>query len=139
MKKDPKNQRPYKAPYDEVWAENRKRFRDNTGANLTLNKDTGYLEVVGRDGFTAQDKKEFIRRFRMCSSFAAVSASIPIDVQAVYDAMLFDLKFRADVNACNLLDNRPLKLNDALKEAQVNEKSAVVDDLLLKAKKYSSQ
>ena len=123
--------------YNAVWIENRKRFRKRlTGTRLTLDKDTGYLEPVGRDGFLADDRRVFIERFKVCDNIKQICISLNITEGTVYDAIVVDTKFRNDVNACFLIPNREHQLNNGLKDIKRSETESVLKDLFSKAKEY---
>lgn len=124
--------------YDEVWIANRLRCRKGAnGKKLSLDKYTGYLEARTKTGFTGEDKKVFIDRFRICKSMANVAKSVPVDVQAVYDAIALDPKFREEFKKCLLLDGRFNKLNNAMIQSKIADSQALISGLLEKAKNYT--
>lgn len=123
--------------FDETWIANRLKFRKTLkGTRLTLDPITGYLEPVGRDGFTAEDRKTFIERLRICNNYAQICKSLNITTGSFYDAIVVDRKFRDDVNAANKIENRNKQLNNSLAQVDVNQKEAVIKDLMERAKKY---
>lgn len=123
--------------FDETWVANRFRYRKTLkGKNLTLDPDTGYMSPKVPYGFKAVDRAVFIERLRICNNIAEICRSIPIDLQTFYDAIAVDTKFREDVNQAYTIENRALHLNDGLVEMKKEEKTAVINDLMEKAKKY---
>lgn len=126
--------------FDEVWISNRLRYRKTANSRkLVKDKITGYLESYTRNGFNGEKKKLYIDRFRICKSMAGVAKSIPIDIQAVYDAIAVDPLFREEFKKCLLLDGRFNKLNNALIESKIVESQSLISELLKKAEKYKDQ
>ena len=123
--------------FNEIWCANRKRQRKTlTGTRLALDPDTGFLNPVGRDGFTSEDRAAFVERLRICSNITQVCKSIPIDVQSFYDAVAVDQGFRKAVNeACNI-PGRAKQLNEGMKAIKHQEKTDVVNELFKAAEKY---
>jgi hypothetical protein len=116
--------------YDDVWAANFKRMRRTLkGTRLTVDPVTGYLEPVGRDGFTADDRATFIERLKVCSNITQICKSIPIDKMTFFDALVVDAKFRKDVNEALLIEGRATQLNDSLANIRYEEKKTVIEDL----------
>lgn len=108
---------------------------------MRLDEATGYLEPKDKRGFSAEMRKTFVDRFRVCSNMTAISRSINIDIQSVYDAIAVDPKFRKDIIACNTpdsngIDKRSKKLNDELVKLAASEKSQVISDLQARRAKY---
>lgn len=97
----------------------------------------GYLESPTTIGFKAVDRKLFIERLKICKNWAQICRSIPVDRQAVLDAVAVDEKFRADVNAAEALPNRAIQLNEGLVTSKHAEQQAILDDLKERAKKYT--
>lgn len=125
--------------FDETWISNRLRYRKtHTNNKLVKDKLTGFLESYSRHGFNGEKKKVFIDRFRICKSMAGVAKSIPIDIQAVYDAIAVDPLFREEFKKCLLIDGRFNKLNNALIESKIVESQSLISELLKKAEKYNT-
>lgn len=123
--------------YDNIWVSNRFRYRKTLkGTRLTKHPVYGYLEPVGRKGFTAEKRKTFIDRFKICSNMKQIADSIEITMGSIYDAIAVDDKFREDINACNEIPGRSKKLNNELKSLEVREKNQIIADLGRKLKDY---
>lgn len=123
--------------FDATWIQNRFRQRKGlTGTRQTKDPVTGYLEPVGRKGFTAANRHIFIERMKICSSVAGVARSIPIDVQSVYDATAVDTKFREEMNVCWELEGRAVKLNTAIEQIEAVAKDDIIADLAKKMERY---
>lgn len=123
--------------YDQVWIENRFRYRKGMkGSALRLHEETGYLESTNQRGFSAEMKDTFIKRFMLCNNMKQICESVNIDIQAVYDAIALDKKFRDDINYCNEQKGRKKQLNDELLEQAVSEKTAIISELTNKMDKY---
>jgi len=103
---------------------------------MRINDETGYLEPTTRRGFDSERKKVFIQRFSLCSNMKAVCRSIFIDVQAVYDAVALDVKFRTDFIRAYSIVERGNRLNDELVDLANSEKQTIVNDLNNKINKY---
>ena len=117
--------------YDQIWVSNRFRYRKTlTGTRLTKHPVYGYLEPVGRKGFTAEKRKTFIDRFKVCSNMKQIAKSVEISMASVYDAIAVDDKFRDDVNACNEIPGRTKKLHNELASLTVKEKNQTINDLM---------
>lgn len=116
--------------FDSIWVSNRKRYRKTlTGTRLTKHPVYGYLEPVGRKGFTAEKRKTFIDRFKICSNMQQIANSVEITIASVYDAIAVDDKFREGINACNEIPGRSKKLNNELASLEVKEKNQIITDL----------
>lgn len=117
--------------YDAVWVSNRFRYRKTlTGTRLTKHPVLGYLEPVGRKGFTAEMRKTFIDRFKICSNMKQIAKSVEISMASVYDAIAVDTKFREDINTCNEIEGRSKKLHNELESLKVTEKNQTISDLM---------
>ncbi len=124
--------------FDQIWIENRFRYRKGMrGTAMRLDEATGYLETTTRRGFTAEMKDIFIKRFTVCSNKKAICRSLFVDVQAVYDAIALDKKFREDYMKCDQIIKRNPHLNNELVVLANSEKKTIVDDLTSKLEKYS--
>ena len=116
--------------FDAVWVENRKKYRKNLkGTRMTVDPITGYLEPVGRKGFSADYKNTFIERFRVCNNMKQIAESLKFDQATIYDAIAVDKKFRDDVNACYLIEGRSKQLRDKLEEIVSEQKNQIIADL----------
>lgn len=125
------------AKFDETWIANRFRYRKTlTGSRLVLDEETGYMQSPDRRCFTAEQRKTFIDRFKICANAAQIARSIPIDIQSVYDAIAVDQKFRNDFLAADKIPGRSKQLNDELKKLATSEKSRILTDLSNKLDKY---
>ncbi len=123
--------------FDQIWIENRFRMRKAmTGTALILDQQTGFLEPATKRGFSAEQKATFIKRFEVCNNQRQVAKSVRIDIQAVYDAIALDEKFRAEFVRCMGLTGRTKHLNDELIKLSTSEKNAIIADLLKKTEKY---
>lgn len=117
--------------YDAIWVSNRFRYRKTlTGTRLTKHPVYGYLEPVGRKGFTAEKRKTFIDRFKICSNMKQIAKSVEITIASVYDAIAVDEKFRDDINAHNEIEGRSKKLHNELASLKVREQSDTITDLM---------
>lgn len=103
---------------------------------MVVDPPTGYLEPVTRRGFTGEMKKVFIDRFKICSNRTQIAESVFIDIQAVYDAIAVDEKFRNDFLACENLEGRKKQLNNSLVELAASAKNQTISDLSREARKY---
>ena len=125
------------AKFDETWIANRFRYRKTLkGSRLKLDEETGYLQSPDRRCFTAEQRKTFIERFRICSNAAQIAASIPIDIQSVYDAIAVDKQFRTHFLEADKISGRSKHLNDEIKKYAVSEKKQIITDLSGIAGKY---
>lgn len=125
------------AKFDALWVANRTRYRKTIkGSRMRLDDVTGYLEPSHRRGFSAEMKKTFIARFKVCSNMTAIAKSVNIDLQAIYDAIAIDPKFRADIQKCNENTQRSKQLNSEMEKLAVSEKVQVITDLAKAAEKY---
>lgn len=125
------------ARFDQIWIDNRLRYRKSLhGTRLQKDPETGYLMHFTRQCFSIEKKLTFMARFRVCSNMAAICRSIPIDLQAVYDALALDQKFREDFLAADQIPNRSKRLNDELKKLACVEKTKVITDLSNKLDLY---
>lgn len=123
--------------FDETWIDNRRKRRKTLkGTKLDLDPVTGYLEPFTRKGFTAYQKCTFIERLKICKNYNQICKSIPIDLQAFYDAVALDTKFREEVNKANLIENRSMQLENALVSIKIEEKENILKDLMKKAEGY---
>ncbi len=118
------------ATFDATWVANRFRYRKRlTGTRLRLDDVTGYLEPSDRRGFSAEMRKTVVERFRVCSNMAAICRSVNIDIQAFYDAIAVDPKFRNDIIACKSNPDRSKRLNDEMIKLASSEKVQVLTEL----------
>lgn len=125
------------AIFDQIWIENRFRNRKGmVGTALRLDPETGYLEPTTRRGFSAEQKATFIKRFEVCNNQRQVAKSVRIDIQAVYDAIALDNRFREDFVRCIGIAGRTKRLNDELIKLSHSEKNEIIADLLKKTAKY---
>ncbi len=125
------------ANYDQIWIDNRFRYRKTLrGSRLRKDDITGYLEPADRRGFSAEMRKTFIDRLRVCSNMADISRSVNINIQSVLDAIAVDPKFRQDVIEANKNTQRSKRLNDELTKLAASEKTQVLTDLGLKLQSY---
>lgn len=125
------------AKFDQVWIDNRLRYRKTLkGSNMALDPDTGYLQSPHRRGFMGKQKALFMERFKVCSNVKDVARSINIDIQAIYDAVAIDPKFRQMFLEIDKIEGRAKRLNDELVRLATAEKTAVVQDLGIKLDKY---
>lgn len=125
------------AKFDQIWIDNRFRNRKTLkGSRLRLDDVTGYLEPAERRGFSAEQRKTFVDRFKVCSNMAAIARSVNIDIQTVYDAIAVDSKFRAEIIKCNENTQRSKQLNNELVKLAASEKVQVITDLSNKLEKY---
>ncbi len=123
--------------FDQIWIENRFRNRKAmTGTALRKDEQTGFLEPVTKRGFSAEQKATFIKRFEVCNNQRQVAKSVRIDIQAVYDAIALDEKFRAEFIRCTGIVGRSKHLNDELVKLSSSEKNELIADLLKKSDKY---
>lgn len=123
--------------FDATWADNRKHLRKGmTGTGMKADPVTGYLEAMRDSGFTAKKKVLFIERLKLCKGFCEVARSVKVDVGAVYDALVLDLKFRDAVNQAQQMPDRKSHLNDALETIKFEETSQTVAELSKAAEKY---
>lgn len=120
-----------------MWCENRKRLRKNmNGKAQVIDRATGYLDSNRKHGFSADKRKLFIERLQICNNYQDISRSLGMDVQAFYDAIALDAKFREDVNAANRIEGRAARLNKGFEQDKVADKQAILGDLLKKASEY---
>ena len=123
--------------FDQIWIENRFRNRKAmTGTALRLDPETGFLEPMTKRGFSAEQKATFIKRFEVCNNQRQIAKSVRIDIQAVYDAISLDVKFRTEFVRCLGLEGRTKHLNDELVKLSSSEKNELIADLLKKTNKY---
>ncbi len=123
--------------FDQIWIENRFRNRKAmTGTALIVDSQTGFLEPATKRGFSAEQKATFIKRFEVCNNQRQVAKSVRIDIQAVYDAIALDEKFRTEFIRCMGLTGRTKHLNDELVKLSHSEKNELIADLLKKTDKY---
>lgn len=120
--------------FDQVWIENRFRKRKRmSGTKLHVDQQTGFMTSSESWGFTAEGKKTFLARFRVCDSLASVARSIPIHIQTVYDHIALDPKFREEFVKANQIQGKAKKLNKALVDVAEEEKRDFISSLLKKA------
>lgn len=125
------------ATFNQIWIENRFRNRKGmVGTALRLDPETGYLEPTTKRGFSAEQKATFIKRYEVCNNQLQVAKSVRIDIQAVYDAIALDEKFRTEFIRCNAIEGRTKRLNDELIKLSHSEKNEIIADLLKKTDKY---
>ncbi len=125
------------ASFDQIWVANRFRYRKTlTGSRLRYDDVTGYMEPSDRRGFSAEMRKTFIDRFRVCCNMKQISQSVNVDIQTVYDAIAVDSKFRADYIECNKNTQRTKQLNNEMMKLAASEKLQVIIDLKNKIKLY---
>ncbi len=125
------------ARFDEIWIANRFRYRKTLrGSRLKLDEETGYMQSPDRRCFTAEQRKTFIDRFKLCANVAQIARSIPIDIQSVYDAIAVDKQFRTHFLEADNLPGRSKQLNDELKKYAVSEKKQIITDLSSKLDQY---
>ena len=125
------------AKFDQIWIDNRFRYRKGMrGTAMRLDEPTGYLESCTRRGFTAEMKSTFIKRFMVCSNMKAITKSIFVDIQSVYDALALDKKFRDDFLKCDELKGRSKQLTNELEKLTVAEKIQIVQNLSSKLGNY---
>ena len=123
--------------FDQIWIENRFRNRKAmTGTALRIDPQTGFLEPATKRGFSAEQKATFIKRFEVCNNQRQIAKSVRIDIQAVYDAIALDEKFRAEFLRCLGTAGRSKHLNDELVKLSSSEKNELIADLLKKSDKY---
>ena len=116
--------------FDQIWISNRFRYRKTLkGTRLVKDPVTGYLEPVGRKGFTAEMRKTFIDRLRVCNNYNQIAKSVGIQIQSFYDAVAVDDKFREEVLLCDKIENRSIQLNNELKQLKIKEKNQTIEDL----------
>jgi hypothetical protein len=125
------------ASFDQIWIDNRFRYRKGLkGSRMKLHEATGYVESLDRRGFSAAMKKTVIERFTVCSNMAAICRSVNIDIQSFYDAVAVDRKFREDVIRCDKDTKRSKRLNDELVELASSERQQTIADLNARRLKY---
>lgn len=125
------------AKFDAIWIANRFRYRKTLkGSRLKKDPVTGYMESPDRRCFSAEQRKTFILRFKVCSNAAQIAKSIPIDIQSVYDAIAVDTKFREDFLEADKIAGRSKHLNDEMAKLAVAEKAQVITDLGNRLDKY---
>ncbi len=125
------------ANFDQIWIENRFRNRRKmTGTALVIDQETGFLQPMTKRGFSAEQKATFIKRFAVCNNQRQVAKSVRIDIQAFYDAIALDEKFRAEILRCMEIPGRTKHLNDELIKLSTSEKNEIIADLLKKTEKY---
>ncbi len=125
------------AKFDETWIANRFRYRRTLkGTRLKVDDETGYMQSPDRRCFNAEQRKTFIQRFRICSNAAQIAASIPIDIQSVYDAIAVDRQFRVHFLEADKIPNRTKHLNDEIAKYAVSEKKQIITDLTNKLDQY---
>ena len=123
--------------FDQIWVSNRFRYRKGmTGTGMIVDPATGYLEPATRRGFNGEMKKVFIDRFKVCSNRNQISKSLFINIQAIYDAIAVDEKFRNDFIACDQIEGRNKQLNNSLIELAASAKNQVISDLASRIDKY---
>lgn len=122
---------------DETWIANRMLYRSRlTATRMALDPDTGYLQSIRLEGFTAKKKALYIERFKLCSNQTQIAKSIGIDKECVRDALAVDKKFRDDFNKCLEIEGRAKKLNTAIKEITIKEDRAIINELTRNIGKY---
>ncbi len=123
--------------FDEEWIKTRfKNRRAMVGSAYTVDAETGFLAPKRRTGFTVEKKGAFLRRFELCNNQAQIAKSVDIDIQAVYDAVALDDKFRAEFMRCLAIPGRPKHLADGGVDFTQEEKSELIGDLLKRANRY---
>jgi hypothetical protein len=123
--------------FDQIWIENRLRYRKTTkGSRLRLDPVSGYLEPMGRRGFDADKKTQFIDRFTVCKHQESICKSLGISIQAMYDAVAIDPRFREEFIRCEAIPGRSMNLAAVSVDKKISEQVRVVTDLMGSVNKY---